>query len=192
MARTTTIAHPAAYELFAIPEHRCPECGVNFDRTGIVRHSIHDRARACDTMRHIVRGTASSIACTVVACTPPMVYGSLLSTLVVAIALIAAAWIKLRCCDHRSPSVVAWTVYPAVAMLVTPALIVSMVLVPPIAGVFAAAFLLHSWLLFLIRVSGSHAYLNLDKNSRPLVLAGSETARTWLTVATLAMPLGWL
>jgi len=90
------------------------------------------------------------------------------------------------------PSVVEWTVHPAVAFLVTPALVSAVVLLPLIAGAFAAAFLLNSWLLFFGQVPGSHAYLNQDKDSQHSVLSGSKTACVWLTTATMMLPLGWL
>ena len=180
------------YDLFAIPERRCPECGASFDRAGIVRRSLHDRARAFDTMRRIVRGTAGSIACTVAAVAAPMRSGSLLGGFAVAIALIAAVWITWRFSDHRSPSAVEWTVNPAVAILVTPALVSAAVILPLVATVFAPAFLLNSWLLFFGQVPGSHPYLNQDKDTQYFVLSGSKAACGWLTVATMMLPLGWL
>lgn len=180
------------YDLFAIPEHRCPECGVSFDRAGIMRRSIHDRARAFDTMRHIVRGTAGSIACTIVAVAAPMRSGSLLSALAVAAALIAAVWITWRFSNNNSPRAVEWTVHPAVAILVTPALVSAVLLLPLVAGAFAAAFLLNSWLLFFGQVPRSHPYLNQDKDTQHFVLSGSKAACAWLTAATLVMQLGWL
>jgi rubredoxin len=177
------------YNLFGIPQVRCPECGFRYDYAGIAALAKEESLRSYWAKLVITR-SAFTLAFAVPALTRLM-HGSLLASYLTVLTLLVGAVVLRQRLLAATPYrfwetlPLAWLCAVALAALAG-----QLLLLPQVGALIATAILADGWLLFLGRLSRpSYCTLSLpDQLQRRLAILTrwAEASLATTTLATLA------
>ena len=180
------------YNLFGIPQIRCPECGFRYDHAGIAALAEDEILRSYWAKLVITR-TAFALAFAVPALTKLMHLSPLSNYLAVLTILLGAVILRQRLVAATPYKF--WEALPLACFCVVAraSLACGLVLLPQVGPLIATVILADGWFYFLRRLSRqSYRTLSLpDQLQRHLAIL-TTWAGAGLTTASLATLAAWL